>query len=67
MDIIFVTTAKTDEEASELLTQLECHLESNEEGKSMAKKSMIVNNNVNKNSPLENTIVAEFVEDHMHI
>ena len=38
MDIIFVTTAKTDEEARELLKLSVCHLQNNRRREIMAKK-----------------------------
>ena len=37
MDIVFVTTAKSDEEGRELLAQLECHSRNKEDSQNMAK------------------------------
>ena len=66
MDIIFVTTAKTDEEARELLKLFGMPFQNNRRRDyTVAKKSMIVKQQRNKSFQLENILDVEYVEDHM--
>ena len=61
VDITFVTTANTDEEAYDLLNSWACPLE-NKKGKRMAKKSKIENNK-KKKAQLNIEIVVTYVVD----
>ena len=66
MDVIFVTTAKTDEEARELLKLLGMPFsKSLKEGFQWLEKRWLLNNKRSKNIQLENIQDAQYVVDHI--
>ena len=67
MDIIFVTTANTDEEARELLTLFGMPFKKQLGGFPWLRSQWLQNRKEKQNSQQENTAVAESADVHMHI
>ena len=67
MDIIFVTTANTDEEARELLTLFGMPFKKQLGGFTQLRSQWLQNRKEKQNSQQENIAVAESADVHMHI